>query len=293
MNFLILEDYPFICREHLSYLEKKWHTIFDYWSKCDLEKIEGIIMNIKTIDKNLLNNFPNLKYICRKWVWLDMIDLDECKKRWIKVLNTPLANFSSVSDIVVMWVIRLLRKTYKSFNTIRDRLNFMWRELSEVSVWILWFWNIWKSVYKKLSWVWVNKFWIYDPFVKKEDICKNQWCSKIEDTEFIYKNYDVIVFTLPLFPETRHILSWNDYKLLKKDAIIVNVSRWWIVDEDWLLKFLEENHDAWAYLDVWEWEPNPPKSSLKKLENCIITPHIGAMTKKAYINMHYFKELDT
>lgn len=292
MKFLVLEDYPFICRKHLDYLEKKWHTIVNYWEDYDSLEIDAIIVNIKNIDSSVLDKFPNLQYVCRKWVWLDMIDLDECKNRWIKVLNTPIANFSSVSDITVWWIISLLRKTYKNFETLEDRSKFLWKELSEVKVWILWFGNIWRSVYSKLKWFQVKEFEIYDPFCDKENIEQNVNCKKIDDTKSIYKDCDVIIFTLPLFPETKHILWWDDFELLKNDAIVVNVSRWWIVDENWLVKFLKNNSDAWAFVDVWENEPNPPRADLKELENCIITPHIGAMTKKAYKNMHYFKELD-
>ena len=292
MIFLILEDYPFIHIEYLDYLKNKGHNIIKFWEKYNPENIDATISNIKVINWKFLDKFLNLKYVCRTWVWLDMINLEECKARWITVINTPLANFSSVSDITVWWIIWLLRKAYLNFETLDDGFNFYWRELSEIKVWILWFGNIWRHVYNKLNSFWVKWFEIYDPFYDKENIEQNNGCTKIENIKEIYKNCDVIIFTLPLFPETKHILWGDDYNLLKKDAIIVNVSRWWIVDENWLVDFLKNNSKSWAYLDVWETEPNPPRVDLKELKNCIITPHIWAMTSKAYERMHYFKDLD-
>jgi D-3-phosphoglycerate dehydrogenase len=292
MNFLLLEKYPFIDIKYLDYLISRGHNIIKNWDVYDYNSIDATISNIKIIDSAVLNQFPNLKYVCRTWVWLDMIDLEAAKIRWIKVINTPLANFSSVSDIAIWGIIWLLRKTYLDFKTLDDGFKFFGRELSEVKVWILWFWNIWREIYFKLKWFWVNSFEIYDPFCDKETIEQNEKCKKINSNKNIYKNCNVIIFTLPLFPETKHILWWKDFNLLKNDTILVNISRWWILDEDWLVKFLKENPESWAYLDVREDEPNAPRKDLKELINCIITPHIWAMTNKAYKNMHYFKELD-
>jgi len=58
-----------------------------------------------------------------------------------------------------------------------------------------------------------------------------------------------------------------------------------------MVEFLQENPESNLFMDVWEEEPNDPKIELLELENCLITPHIGAMTKEAEEKMHYFKEL--
>jgi D-3-phosphoglycerate dehydrogenase len=101
MKILLLESYPEIKKEYLKYLEKK-HQIFELDDDFNPEEIDVIIIRSKTkVDKNLLDKYPNLKYVARVGVGLDKIDLQECKKRNIKVLNTPGANADSVADLVL------------------------------------------------------------------------------------------------------------------------------------------------------------------------------------------------
>ena len=75
------------------------------------------------------------------------------------------------------------------------------------------------------------------------------------------------------------------------NVIIVNTSRWWIINENVLIHFLKDNPNSRFFADVWEEEPNDPKLELLDLDNVLITPHIGAMTKESEEKMHFFKEL--
>jgi len=288
MNIKLLEDFPEIKIEYLDYL-KKWNKIIwvDEW--CDNSSIEAIIIRswIK-VDRKLLWEYPNLKYVCRIWVWLDNIDLDECKKRSIEVLNTPWANADSVADLVIWWILNLSRNLNNWYAWIENRFEYMWREISWKTVSIVWFWNIWKKVYSRLKWFWVKEFIIYDPFISSEDIEKFELCRKVEDKKELFKNSDIISFHLPLLDSTRNFLWQKEIKLFKKDVIIVNTSRWWILNENKLIDFLTKNPDSYLFLDVWEEEPNDPKMELLELENVLVTPHIWAMTIEAEEKMHYF-----
>lgn len=291
MKILLLETYPEIKREYLDYLEKD-NEFFEIWDEYSDTDINVIIVRSKIkVDSKLLDKYKKLKFVARVWVGLDKIDLKECEKRWVKVLNTPWANSDSVADLVLAWILNLNRKLYFDFEWIEKRYDYMWFELSSRKVSIVWFWNIGKKIYSRLKSFWVKKFLIYDPFISKEKIEENQFCTKIEDKNIIFKESNIISFHLPLLDETRNFLWQEEIKLLKKDVIIVNTSRWWIINENKLIDFLQKNPESWAFLDVWEEEPEFPKPELLNLENCIVTPHIGAMTKEAEEKMHFFKEL--
>jgi len=246
------------------------------------------------------------KFIARVWVGLDKVDLEETKKRNIKVLNTPWANANSVADLVLAGILSMTRNLQKGFLWLEKRFDYMWEELFNKSVWIVGFWNIWKKVYNRFKAFWVEKFYIFDPFLKKEDVEKNDFCEFVEDKKYIFQKSDIISFHIPLLPQTKNFLWKQDFPLLKKEVFLVNTSRWWIIDEIELIKFLKNNKNAKFFADVWEEENNTPllssplkgernnmwpKKELLELENVLITPHIWAMTKEAEEKMHYFKGL--
>lgn len=291
MKILLLEKFPEIKREYLDYLEKN-NKILSAWKKYKNEEIEVIIIRSNVIvDNALLNKYPSLQFIARVWVGLDKIDLSECEKRWVKVLNTPLANTDSVADLVLAWTLNLARNLNKPFDWVENRFEYMWFEFWTKSVWIIWFWNIWKKVYERFKAFGVKKFYIFDPFLKKSDVEENKFCEFIENKEYLFEKSDIITFHIPLLDSTKNFLWKIEMKLLKSDVILINTSRWWIINEKVLIHFLKENIESRFFADVWEEEPSDPKIELLELENVIITPHIWAMTKQAEEKMHFFKEL--
>lgn len=288
MNIKILEDFPEIKLDYLEYLKKE-NNIFAFNKTCNNSKIEVIIIrsNIK-VDRKLLDIYPILKFVCRVWVWLDNIDLEECKKRDIKVLNTPWANADSVADLVIAWLLNLSRKLSIWYEWIENRFTYMWSEISWKTASIVWFWNIGRKVYSRLKWFWIKQFNIYDPFISKEDIEKYELCRKVENKKDLFKWVNIISFHLPLLDSTRNFLWQKEIKLLKNDVSIINTSRGWIINENKLIDFLIKNPKSSLFLDVWEEEPNDPKIELLELENVLVTPHIWAMTDEAEEKMHYF-----
>lgn len=288
MNILLLEDSPQIETKYLKYLEEKWHKLRKFWENFNYDDIEIIIIRTKILaDKNLIEKFKNLKYIFRIWVWLDNVDIDFAKQKNIKVLNTPWANSKAVAELVIWWILSLLRKTYESWN-FENRFIFMWDELENKNIWIIWFWNIAKKVFNLINAFWENNFFIYDPFLNQEE--KNiYWKYLVYDKKDIFKNCDIITFHIPLNNNTKDFLWKDDFELLKPDVKIINTARWWIINENALYEFLNKNPQAWAYIDTLEDEKNYLESTLHNARNCIITPHIWAMTIQANKNMHFFE----
>ncbi len=291
MKILLLESYPEIKKEYLKYLEKN-NEIFELKNNFKPSEIDIIIIRSKIkVDKKLLDNYPNLKYVARVGVWLDKVDLQECEKRWIQILNTPGVNADSVADLVLWWILNLLRNLNYWFRGLENRFDYLWEELNSKSIWIIWFGNIWKKIYKRAKAFWVSKFYIFDPFLKKEDVEKNEFCEFFLKKEDLFKKSDIITFHIPLLESTKNFLWKEEFKLLKENIILVNTSRWWIIDENELIDFLQKNKQARFFADVWEEEPNQPKETLSKLQNVLLTPHIGAMTKQAEEKMHFFEKL--
>lgn len=289
MIIQILEPYPAININYLTYLKEKWHNIIAYWNELNPDIVEWIVIRSNiVINSSFLEKYKNLRYIFRIWVWVDNIDLNLINKKNIILRNTPWANSQSVAEICLWWILSLLRNTNIKNNSYDNRFNYLWSELNNKIIWIIWFWNIWKILFKIINNFWNNQFLIYDPYINKDDynfknftLCNNK--------DYIYRNADIITFHIPLTKETTDFLWEKDFSLLKSDVKIINTSRWWIINEDSLIDFLKHNKNAWVYMDTWKNEPYVRNPELGLLENCIITPHIWAMTEEANKKMHFFK----
>jgi D-3-phosphoglycerate dehydrogenase len=104
-----------------------------------------------------------------------------------------------------------------------------------------------------------------------------------KELNVLLKESDFVSLHLPHTKESHHILNKNNLVLMKKSAYLINCSRGGTVDEEALYEILSEGKIAGAGVDVFESEPPSEENKLLKLENIILTPHIGANTKEAQI----------
>ena len=104
------------------------------------------------------------------------------------------------------------------------------------------------------------------------------------DKTTLLKNADFISIHVPLLPSTRHLMSADDFKLMKKSAILINTARGPVIDEKALVEALREGHIAGAGLDVFEQEPDLT-NGLSEMLNVVLTPHVGTSTLDTRIEM--------
>ena len=100
------------------------------------------------------------------------------------------------------------------------------------------------------------------------------------EKNMLIQNSDIITLHLPLSDGTHHLLGANEFKSMKKTAVLINAARGPIIDENALLQALLNHDIAGAALDVYEKEPLVA-DEFKKLKNVILTPHIGNATSEA------------
>jgi D-3-phosphoglycerate dehydrogenase len=122
----------------------------------------------------------------------------------------------------------------------------------------------------------------YDPFVT-DDYAKGLGV-KLSDIETLFKTSDFITFHVPKTKETMNMVNAQTIAKMKKGVRIVNVARGGIVDEKALYDALKSGQVAAAALDVFEKEPCE-SSPLFELDNIVVTPHIGASTVEAQVNV--------
>ncbi|KKR32848.1 MAG: D-3-phosphoglycerate dehydrogenase [Candidatus Gottesmanbacteria bacterium GW2011_GWC2_39_8] len=246
-------------------------------------EIDAVFIRTYTkINSDFLDIYPNLKFIIRAGVGLDNIDSEECKKKNIRVFNSPGSNSNAVAELVISYILMLLRKMPRQINSLkqgkwRDK-EFMGEELKNKIVGLVGCGAIGKLIAKKLENFGVGKFVGFDPFLSEEGLKENN-IRKVELEELI-KISDIITLHLPLTQETKNLISEKQFSLMKKNAFLINTSRGGIVNEKDLIKTLKEGKISGAALDVFENEPNMNKELLE-IENLIATPHIGAYTHEA------------
>jgi D-3-phosphoglycerate dehydrogenase len=116
------------------------------------------------------------------------------------------------------------------------------------------------------------------------EVAKNILLYMLE-LDAILKKSDFITIHIPKTSETKNLIGEKEFNLMKKTARIINCARGGIIDELALAKALESKRIAGAALDVFEEEPLPADHPLLKLDNCVVTPHLGASTTEAQVNV--------
>lgn len=243
-----------------------------------------LIRSATTITPSVKDTFPNLRHIMRVGVGVDNIDMDFCTREGIAVYNAPGANADAVSDYVVSMMFQALRKTYlltEQDITEWNRFKFTGRSMAGRSIGIVGFGNIGKQIFTKLQGFNCKAFFVYDPFIKKEDMPEG--VSYAASVEEVLQNSDIVTLHVPLLPITKYLVNAQNLALLPDEAILINASRGGIVNEADAVAYMQD-HNLVYVADTVEGEPNV-SSELLKAPNVIVTPHIASLTKEADDNV--------
>ena len=248
-----------------------------------LQGCHKAITALEVIDDDLLRRLPNLKVISKYGVGLDMIDMQAMKNHNVKLGWTGGVNRRSVSELVISFAIALLRHVPASYKEV---LEGTWRQhvgghLSGRTVGIIGCGYIGKDLVKMLQPfdcpILVNDIQMYDDFYKQYNI-------KVVEKEELLTNSDIVTLHVPLDDSTRNILSAEHLSLMKPDAILINIARGGLLDEDALKQMLMNGKLGGAALDVFAIEP-PTDQELLELPNFLVTPHIGGSAYEAILAM--------
>jgi D-3-phosphoglycerate dehydrogenase len=248
-----------------------------------LEGCHKAIIALEVIDDNLLRRLPELKVISKYGVGLDMIDMQAMTKHNVKLGWTGGVNCRSVSELVISLAIALLRHVVSSH---REVLSGTWRQhvggqLSGRTVGIIGCGYVGKDLVKMLQpfecKILVNDIENFHDFYKQYNI------KPVEKEELLAKS-DIVTLHTPLDDSTRNMLTAEKLSLMKSDAILINLARGNLLDENALKKMLMTNKLGGVALDVFSVEP-PKDAELLNLSNFIVTPHIGGSAKEAILAM--------
>ena len=221
----------------------KYEIITDLSTENLLKKLpefDGITLRRGKIDSKILSNCKKLKVISRHGVGYDNVDVDYIKQNNIKLLVTDSSTSTSPAEHI-MYMILSIYKGVNMFDSIvrsgkfADAINLDIKENFELykkNILIVGFGRIGKKLIKKCLGfdLIVN---VFDPFVD-EKIIKSFGGKKVSSLSESLKTTDILSLSLPKNKDTYNLISLKEMKLMKKNSIIINVSRGGIInEEDW------------------------------------------------------------
>ena len=246
-----------------------------------------IIRSATKLKEDIIEAADNLKFIGRAGVGLDNVDLKAATKKGIIAMNTPAGNTTSTAEQTMSLILSLSRNIPQACASLKagrwDRAKYKGVELYGKTIGIIGLGRIGSTVasFCKAFGMTVIAF---DPFLSKE-VGEQKGVDMVDEVVDILKVADYVSVHIPKSSETTNLITAKEFDLMKPTARLINCARGGIVNEPDLVNALKENKIAGAAVDVYEQEPPDFALELFQLENCVATPHLGASTSEAQINV--------
>ncbi|GAB1603109.1 D-3-phosphoglycerate dehydrogenase-like [Argonauta hians] len=240
-----------------------------------------VIRSATSVTPELLDKAKNLKIVVRAGTGVDNVDIEECSRRGVLVMNTPMSNTMSATEHTCALIMALSRHVPQAAKSMKeglwDRKKFMGTELYGKTLGIVGLGRIGREVAKRMQ-SFGMKTVGFDPIVSAAAALECN-ITKLSLEETLRHSHYITVHT-PLIPQTKHMINLKTLSLCREGVKVVNCARGGIINEDDLLVALQSGQCGGAALDVFEQEP-PMNESLIHHENVICTPHLGASTIEA------------
>lgn len=260
-----------------------WHELTDSQKADTLAKADYLMVATEKLTADMISQAVNARLIQKTGIGVDNIDLEAAATHQIPVANTPGANAIAVAELTILLILALYRKILIANEATKSGRWLMWElrstsfEMSGKTHGFIGFGNIGRETAKRSAAFGTNIVY-YDKFRLSEELEKELHATYLP-LDDVLKSSDILSLHIPLLPETINLIGTRELGLMKRSAIIVNVSRGGIVNEAALYQALEDGMLTGAALDVWEKEPVPADNPLLSLDNVIATPHVGAGTQ--------------
>jgi D-3-phosphoglycerate dehydrogenase len=247
----------------------------------------GLIIRSGTkVTADLIAAADELRVIGRAGIGVDNVDVDAATKKGIVVMNTPGGSNVTTAEHSIAMLLALARSIPQAAAGVRagrwERSKWLGAELCNKVLGVVGLGNIGAIVAERALGLRM-KVIAFDPFITPEAAARLR--VELVTLPDLFARADFITLHTPLTPETRGLINRDNIARMKRGVRIVNCARGGIVDEEALAAAIREGQVAGAALDVLSQEPPPPDHPLLQLEQVICTPHLGASTGEAQVNV--------
>jgi D-3-phosphoglycerate dehydrogenase len=245
-----------------------------------------LIRSSTKVTREIIERASSLKVIGRAGVGVDNIDLDAATRRGIVVMNSPLGNSVTTAEHAISMMMAMSRHIPAANAAVRagkwERGKFTGIEVFNKTLGIIGLGNIGRIVADRALGL-KMKVIGFDPILTNDAAARIG--VEMVGLEELFRRADFITVHTPLTDETLGLVGPAAFALMKTSARVINCARGGIIDEDALYAALKTGRIAGAALDVFVDEPPLPNHPLLTLDNVIATPHLGAATDEAQIQV--------
>ena len=249
---------------------------------------DGVVIRSATkMTREVIAAADKLKVIVRAGVGLDNVDQEAAKEHGVKVLNTPEAPSVSVAEMVFALMFGLARQISFADNGMKGE-KWLKKQIKGIELWqkklgVIGFGRIGKEIAKRGVAFDMDVLIVKKDKPGREEAVRELGARQVPFDEII-EQADYITLNVPMAPETEGMIGEEELKRMKETTFLINTARGGVVDEQALLKALNEGWIAGAALDVYTSEP-PTDWQLAKHPKIVATPHLASSTKEAQVRV--------
>jgi D-3-phosphoglycerate dehydrogenase len=243
-----------------------------------LAAADGVLVNLFPMTARVIASLGRCRVLSRYGVGYDNVDIPAATARGIWVARVPDYSVEDVSDQALALLLACVRGVAYHDRGVRAGRWNMHKELPTHRVagrtlGLVGYGAIARCLHRKTSGLALARVLVFDPYVDAAAVRKAG--AEPVDLDTLLRESDYVSVHVPLGPETRGLIGGRQLGLMKRTAILVNTSRGPVVDERAVAAALGEQRIAAAGLDVFETEPLEAASPLRKLENVVLSDHMG------------------
>jgi glyoxylate reductase len=247
----------------------------------EVPEINGLLSLLTDkIDAPIMDAAPRLHVISNMAVGFDNIDVREATKHKIVVCNTPGVLTETTADFAFALLLAAARRVAEGERNVKEGkwktwgpMTLLGHDVHHATLGIIGLGRIGAEVAKRAKGFDMKT--LYYDSVRRPELEKTLGVE-FRDLKTLLGESDFVTVHAPLLPETHHLIGEEQFKIMKKTAIVVNTARGPIVDPKALYNALRNHQIAYAALDVTEPEPIPLSDPLLTLNNILIVPHIAS-----------------
>lgn len=276
-----------LLRRHPAFVVEERLKIAPADLKKALLSVDALIIRSETkVTADVMPQNGTLKVIGRAGVGVDNVDVEAATRAGILVMNAPEGNTIAAAEHAMALMLSALRNVPRATASLKagewKRSKFTGREMFRKTLGVVGLGRIGAEVAKRAASFGMEVIGS-DPMLTAERA--RELGAELVEVKDIIRRADVITLHAPLTPRTRHMLGAKEFAGMKKGVVIVNCARGGLIDEAALAAAIHAGRVGAAAIDVFEQEPPAPTNPLLKLEQVVVTPHLGASTEEAQVNV--------
>ena len=251
-----------------------------------IDRFDGVIAGDDPFTAKVLEQGKRLKIVAKWGIGVDSIDLEAAQRLGIPVVNTPDVFADEVADVAFGYILLLARQLHKMDRSVREG---GWQQIPGMTLrgktlGVIGVGSIGRAVVRRGLAVGMSPLG-YDIMPISESFLAETGIKPLRFEELLQQS-DFIALCCNLTPKNHHMLSYEQFEMMKTGVQIVNTARGPLIDETALVAALKSGKVASAGLDVFEVEPLPLDSPLRQFDQCIFGTHNGSHTREAVLRVN-------